>query len=131
MNIKQSISSVFGKYVDFSGRACRSEFWYWVLFVIVVSIGLTVLDRLVFSQILWSPLSTVFSLAVILPGIAVHVRRLHDIDRSGWWFLIVLVPIIGWILLLIWEVAKGTEGDNRFGADPLADGAADTAPPEA
>ncbi len=64
------------------------------------------------------PVSIVQSLAFLVPSISVSIRRLHDIDRSGWWLLLVLVPIIGWLVLLIWECTDGTSGTNRFGPDP-------------
>jgi uncharacterized membrane protein YhaH (DUF805 family) len=64
----------------------------------------------------------IFSLAVLLPGIAVSVRRLHDLDRSGWWLLLAFVPVVGIIVLLIWFCTKGTDGSNRFGPDPLGGG---------
>ena len=69
-----------------------------------------------FSDLTW--------LAVLLPSIAVQVRRLHDIDRTGWWWWIVLVPLLGWILLLVWDCTPGTEGPNRYGDDPLGPGLA-------
>ena len=66
------------------------------------------------------PIGIVWSLANLLPGIAIGVRRLHDLDKSGWWVLIALIPLIGAIILIVWYCSKGTTGDNRFGADPLA-----------
>ncbi len=119
MNFKEAISSVLGKYVDFSGRACRSEYWYWVLFVFIASVCFSVLDIAIFPAAEWSPLSTVFSLAVLLPGLAVGGRRLHDINRSAWWLLLYLVPVVGWIILIVWAIFEGTRGPNRFGPDPL------------
>jgi uncharacterized membrane protein YhaH (DUF805 family) len=74
-------------------------------------------------------LSLIWSLAVLLPGIAVAVRRMHDLDKSGWWVLIGLIPIIGWIIFIIWACTKGTDGSNRFGPDPLAGRAAAAAAP--
>jgi uncharacterized membrane protein YhaH (DUF805 family) len=67
-----------------------------------------------------SPISSLVSLALFLPGLAVSVRRLHDTDRSGWWVLLFLIPLIGAIVLLIWYCSRGTPGGNRFGPDPLA-----------
>lgn len=131
MNIKQSITSVLSKYVDFSGRACRSEFWYWQLSVVVVSLVLTMVDNAVFPQMVWSPLSNLFSLAVFLPALSVTSRRLHDTDRSAWWMLLWFVPVIGWIIVIIWTILEGTKGSNRFGDDPLAGGAAEATPPVA
>ena len=124
MNFKEAVASGFSKYVEFGGRAARSEYWYWFLFVFVVSICLSVLDIAVFPANDWSPLSTVFSLAVFLPGLAVGARRLHDIDKSAWWLLLCFLPVIGWIILLVWAIFKGTSGENRFGADPLGGGGA-------
>ena len=94
MNFTQAISSGFSNYVNFAGRAIRSEYWYWVLFVIVVSIVASIIDA-VLGTTLFNP---IFSLAVLLPSIAVGVRRLHDLDRSGWWLLLSLIPLIGAIV---------------------------------
>ena len=66
------------------------------------------------------PIGIIWSLGNLLPNIAVAVRRLHDIDRSGWWLLIGIIPLVGWIILIVWYCQKGTTGDNRFGADQLA-----------
>ena len=115
MNFTQAISSGFSNYVNFAGRAVRSEYWYWVLFVIVVSIVASIIDA-VLGTTLFNP---IFSLAVLLPSIAVGVRRLHDLDRSGWWLLLSLIPLIGAIVLIVWFVGRGTPGANRFGPDPL------------
>jgi uncharacterized membrane protein YhaH (DUF805 family) len=98
MNFKQAVSSCFSKYVDFSGRARRSEFWYWTLFVIVVQAVLEMLDSAAFPDLVWGPFSSIFTLATVLPGLAVMVRRLHDLDRTGWWVLLMFVPIVGWII---------------------------------
>ena len=70
------------------------------------------------------PIGTTWSLANLLPGIAIAVRRMHDLDKSGWWILINLIPIVGWIIYIVWACQKGTSGNNRFGADPLAGQAA-------
>lgn len=122
MDFQTAVKTCFSKYVTFSGRAARSEFWWFNLFVIVVTLVLTGADFIVFGmQDLFSPLSDLFSLAAFLPGLAVLSRRLHDLDRSAWWMLLIFVPIVGWIILLIWNCTKGTEGPNRFGHDPLGD----------
>jgi uncharacterized membrane protein YhaH (DUF805 family) len=118
MNFFEAIASGFRNYVNFSGRAARSEYWYWVLFVILASMALAILDRGLFPFSDMSPLHSVFSLLTILPGLAVGVRRLHDIDRTGWWLLLVLT-IVGIVVLIYWACVKGTPGPNRFGADPL------------
>jgi len=120
MNFGQAIGSGFKNYVGFEGRACRSEYWFWVLFVFVVSLATAILDQVLFSDSAVSILNTLFGLAVFLPGLAVAIRRLHDIDKSGWWILLGLIPIVGWIILIVWAVQKGDGASNRFGGDPLA-----------
>ena len=119
MGFGEAIQSGFRNYVGFSGRAPRSEYWYWTLFVILMSIVASVLDVAIFPFHQVSPLNTIVSLILLLPGIAVSARRLHDMDHTGWWLLIVLTGI-GGLILLIWFCFKGTEGPNRFGPDPLA-----------
>ena len=116
MNFGQAISAGFSNYVKFSGRAIRSEYWYWVLFTVLGSIAAGIIDAVLGMSII----DGLFGLATILPSIAVAVRRLHDLDRSGWWILIGLIPIIGWIILIIWYCSRGTVGPNRFGPDPLS-----------
>jgi len=116
MNFAEAISSGFSNYVNFAGRAIRSEYWYWVLFVFLAEIVTGIVDFVIGVQIT----TTIFGLAVLLPGLAVAVRRLHDLDRNGWWVLLALIPLIGAIVLLVWFCARGTEGSNRFGPDPLA-----------
>ena len=118
MGFVEAISSGFSKYVTFSGRACRSEYWYWTLFAILVSIVAVVIDIVVFPDMEMRPVNTIVGLALFLPGLAVAIRRLHDLDRTGWWFLIAFTGI-GLILLLIWDCMKGTTGPNRYGPDPL------------
>ncbi|NOZ65830.1 MAG: DUF805 domain-containing protein [Alphaproteobacteria bacterium] len=117
MEFKDAVKSAFSKYFTISGRACRSEYWYYVLFIILVGFGLMMVSMIIPFLMM---LNMVFSLATIIPSITVGIRRLHDIDRSGWWMLIGFVPLIGGIVLLIFFVKKGTEGPNDFGDDPLA-----------
>jgi uncharacterized membrane protein YhaH (DUF805 family) len=119
MDFSQAIASGFRNYVNFSGRAARSEYWYWTLFVILVAVVTTILDTAIFPQNELGPINTVATVILFLPGLAVSVRRLHDIDRTGWWILLALT-IIGIILLIVWACIKGTQGSNRFGPDPLA-----------
>lgn len=104
MTFGESIKTCFSKYADFTGRATRSEFWWWTLFVVLVSLG---------TSILSDKLSAVFSLAVMLPGLAVGARRLHDTDRSGWLQLLYFIPIIGFLVLIYFFVQEGKE-PNRF-----------------
>lgn len=119
MNMIEAVKAAFSNYATFSGRARRSEYWWFVLFNLIVSVVLA----LVFggngmgggnlANSLWS-------LATLLPSLAVGARRLHDIDRTGWWLLIGFIPLIGLIVLLVFFTKKGTPGPNRFGTDPLA-----------
>jgi uncharacterized membrane protein YhaH (DUF805 family) len=119
MGFTEAIASGFRNYVNFSGRAARSEFWYWTLFAVLVSIVTSLIDHMLFSSSGVAPLNSLAGLALFLPGLAVSIRRLHDLDRTGWWFLLVFT-IIGAIVLLVWDCMKGTSGPNRFGPDPLA-----------
>ena len=107
---------VLKKYAVFDGRARRMEFWMFALFNCIVAVVLSIIEYMlgIFG------LSALYSLAVLLPSIGVSIRRLHDTDRSGWWLLICLVPVIGIIVLLVFYFMEGTSGDNRFGADPKA-----------
>lgn len=111
MTFIDSIKTCFMKYADFGGRAPRSEYWFWLLFVAIASAVLAAIHP---------RLSNAISIATLLPSFAVAARRLHDIDRSGWWQLIAFIPIIGWIIMIVWCAAPGTSGANRFGDDPLA-----------
>lgn len=108
MTFVDAVKNCFANYVGFTGRAPRSEYWWWVLFVVLVSIVLSMVSQ---------KLSGVFSLAVLLPGIAVATRRLHDVGRSGWWQLLLFIPMIGLLVLLYW-VVQPSEGDNAYGAAP-------------
>jgi uncharacterized membrane protein YhaH (DUF805 family) len=112
MGFTDAIKSGFSNYVNFEGRASRSAYWYWFLFAFIATLILAIIDAKVIGAQVTEGL---FSLATLLPGIAVGVRRLHDTDRSGWWFLIAFIPLIGGILLLVWFATAGTQGANRFG----------------
>ena len=126
MTFSEAISSGFRNYVGFSGRASRSEFWYWMLFTVLVSIAMTMIDLGILgisSNV--NPFSSIWSLIAFLPSLAIGVRRLHDTDRNGWWWLIAFIPLIGIIVLIVFWCSEGTRGSNRFGPDPLgAPGAA-------
>jgi uncharacterized membrane protein YhaH (DUF805 family) len=112
MGFADAVRTCLSKYVDFQGRAMRSEFWWFALFNIIVQIVTSLIDRGVLN---YPVLSTIATLALILPGLAVSVRRLHDTDRSGWWLLISFIPLIGAIVLIVWYCTKGSVGQNRFG----------------
>jgi uncharacterized membrane protein YhaH (DUF805 family) len=111
------------KYATFTGRASRSEFWLFWLFCIVVSVVLSFVDLAVGAFSMDAGiglLSGIFALAIIVPSLAVAFRRMHDTDRTAWWLLIALIPFIGAIVLLVFYVLKGTDGNNQYGPDPLA-----------
>ena len=117
MSFMEAVKSVFSKYATFSGRARRSEYWYFALFNFIISLVLSILfnvSGLKFFQIL----SSLWSLAVLIPGLAVGVRRLHDINKPGPWILIALVPIVGWILLIVWYCKDSDPGENDYGPNP-------------
>ena len=108
-------------YADFSGRARRSEYWYFVLFYVLIDFGLAIVDRITGLHAGASGVGVlvgIFVLAMLIPSIAVAVRRLHDTDRSGWWLLIALIPLIGAIVLLVFYVQEGSAGDNQYGPSP-------------
>ena len=119
--------AVFRKYADFSGRARRMEYWMWVLMNIVIIIPAYIL-LLVLGMNEEGPtaigmiilgLLGIYYLAILIPGLAVAIRRLHDSDKSGWFFLVNFIPGIGGLIFLILMILPGTQGDNRFGPDPL------------
>lgn len=105
---------VLKKYAVFSGRARRKEYWMFFLFNIIFSFVLSMIDSLLGFNFI----EQVYGLAVIIPSLAVGVRRLHDIGRTGWWVLIWLIPIVGWIVLIFFAATKGDEGSNEYGSDP-------------
>lgn len=114
---------VLKKYVVFRGRARRREYWYFFLFNILISIALGFIDGVTGMLDPTTGIGTlggIYSLAVFLPSIAVAVRRLHDIGRTGWWLLIILIPIIGALTLLVFSLFDSQEGDNEYGENPKA-----------
>lgn len=113
------LSCITTNYVGFSGRARRAEYWYYTLFVIIISIAVNLIDTAIMAADEFGILSIVVTLALFLPGIAVGVRRLHDTGRSGWWMLLPLLPLIGSIVLLVFFVLRGTAGENKYGSDPI------------
>lgn len=105
---------VLKHYADFTGRARRQEYWMFVLANMIVAIGLSVIDMIIGFQIF----SGLYSLAVLIPSLAVGARRLHDIGKSGWWLLISLIPLVGAIWLLVLLAQDGTPEPNQWGASP-------------
>lgn len=144
MTFSSAVKTCLSKYATSTGRASRSEYWWFYLFIILGTIFFGIIEGMFFGfdDTDPSPISTVFSLATFIPTIAVTIRRLHDVDRSGWWQIapIGLILITGImaaieavilataagvaalvcvILLIVWLIKRGTIGDNRFGSDPL------------
>lgn len=121
MSFQEAISSVFSNYANFSGRARRSEYWYFCLFNIIVSMILSLLMKLTAGSVMFNLFriaDVVYSLAVLIPGLAVAWRRLHDIGRSGAWYLLLLVPIVGVIVLIVWFCKDSQPGVNQYGPCP-------------
>jgi len=113
-NITKAVRMVLTNYVGFTGRASRSEFWYYFLAAIIVGIIIGVIDGLLGTTII----GTIYALALFLPGLAVEFRRLHDTGRSAWWLLIALIPLVGIIVLIYFWAQPSQEGDNEHGPKP-------------
>jgi uncharacterized membrane protein YhaH (DUF805 family) len=116
MGFSEAVKSGFDHYAKFDGRASRPAFWWWFLFGVIVSIVANILNAAVGSQVI----SIIVSLALLLPGLSVSIRRLHDTDRTGWWILIGLIPLIGVIVLIVFYAQKGDAGNNQYGP-PMAE----------
>ena len=123
--------AVLKKYAVFSGRATRAEYWYFVLFNIIAIVVLSVADIILtgVTEKNIGFLNIIYSLAVLIPSLAVAIRRLHDIGKSGWWLLVSLIPLIGSIWLLILMVTDSAAGDNQYGPNPKGMPAAPAAAP--
>lgn len=120
MSFVEAIQTCFTKYADCNGRALRSEFWYFMLFLLLAGSCAGALDLLFFGvRDGAGPFALVFTLATLLPYIAVSARRLHDRGKSGWLLLLILIPFVGIVLLLVWCCQPGDEGPNRFGPPQL------------
>ncbi len=112
---------VLKKYAVFTGRARRKEYWYFLLFNIIISIILSAVDGMTGSynpQTGMGLLGTIYVLAILLPAVGVSIRRLHDTGRSGWWVLLSLIPLLGTIVLLVFMLQDSKPGSNQYGANP-------------
>jgi uncharacterized membrane protein YhaH (DUF805 family) len=126
MGFGESIQSFFTNYVKFTGRARRSEYWFVTLFLFLTTLGATVIDAALFDGDVddflldggWGVFGVLWGLAVLLPSIALLVRRLHDSDKSAWWILILLVPFAGVIVLFVFTLLDSTPGENKHGPSP-------------
>lgn len=121
MNFSQAINTCFSKYVTWQGRAPRSEYWWFFLFTMLIGIVFAMFVTLAIGLnaetigLMYLP-----TLVTFLPSLSVLVRRLHDTNRSGWWYWLILVPLVGPIIMLVWMCSKGTVGPNDYGEDPLS-----------
>ena len=129
MTFVKAIESSLSQYMTFRGRAARSEFWFFNLFSSICSVVAIIIDNILGIQFknidslsggLYGYIYLLVALGLFIPSLSVSVRRLHDTNRSGWWYWILLIPLIGVILLLVWLCSKGTSGDNDYGSDPLS-----------
>lgn len=121
------VDTVKNRYAKFDGRATRSEYWYFILFNFIISFIAVLLDRVVINPMLGATpeqaqqggfLQIIIALALLIPSIALGVRRLHDIGKSGWWILVGLIPIIGFIVLIYFYVQDSQAGNNIYGTNP-------------
>ena len=139
MTFSESIKTCLSKFVTWEGRASRSEYWFFVLFNVVCIIAASVIDNVLGTTFKFmNPVSgmeqslgygyvyCLVALALFLPNLAAMVRRLHDTNRSGWWYWIILIPLVGVILFLVWMCSRGTVGNNNYGSDPLGGELGDT-----
>jgi uncharacterized membrane protein YhaH (DUF805 family) len=115
MTFSEAVKSGFDHYVKFDGRASRPAYWWWFLFTILVAVAASIIDAAIGS---FGVISGIAGLALLLPGLSVAIRRLHDTDHSGWWVLIGLIPIIGFIVLLVFYLRQSDPGENRYGPPP-------------
>ena len=122
MGFSEAIQSGFNNYANFEGRASRPAYWWWFLFTWIVSIIAQLLDNMTriggigsesYLNMWVGIISAIVGLALFLPSLGVMIRRLHDTDRSGWWWLIGIIPIIGWIILIFFLASPGTPGEKR------------------
>ena len=123
MKFKEAVKTCFSKYCCFKGRARRSEYWYWFLFYLLVTFVAAFIGGLIQgasgteSQIT-DVLTSIVSTALLLPNLGVFVRRMHDLGKSGWYILFNLIPVVGSIILLVWECKEGEAGENKYGPNP-------------
>ena len=110
----QAVGIGFSNYINFQGRATRAEYWWWTLFAVISDVVLGFIDAALGIGFLQG----LFSLAILIPGLAVGARRLHDIGKSGWWQLLWFAIVVGWVILWVWAFRQGDRGQNQHGLDP-------------
>jgi uncharacterized membrane protein YhaH (DUF805 family) len=124
MPFPDAVKICFNKYVDFNGRARRSEFWWWALFTVLLGLVASIIDAILGtgSSSGTGLIQGLAQLAVLLPSLAVGARRLHDTGRSGWWQLLWIAIVVGWIFLIIW-FCEDSHSENKYGPSPKGAGA--------
>lgn len=127
MSFGEAIKTCFTKYACFRGRARRSEYWFWVLLNGIVTTAVFAVFAIangsiegIEQNIAYSTITLVYALATLLPSWGVAVRRMHDIGKSGWAILMPLIPLVGGIILLVWECRDSEAGENKYGPNPKA-----------
>lgn len=119
VSFSQAVRMAFDSYCRFQGRSSRSEYWWWVLFVAILSFCIGIIEGILgFSMTAVQTTSGILSLALLLPGLGLSVRRLHDIGKSGWWILLGFIPLVGAIVLIIWFAQNSQMQDNQYGPVP-------------
>ena len=118
MNFTEAVTSVFTNYATFSGRARRSEYWYFFLFNFIVNLVLNTLSRLTHGSAIIAIISVIYSLAVLVPSLAVVWRRLHDLGKSGAYFFFIFIPLAGPFILLYWLCQDSQPGESEYGPNP-------------
>lgn len=119
VSFSQAVRMAFDSYCRFQGRSSRSEYWWWVLFVAILSFCIGIIEGILgFSMTAVRTTSGILSLGLLLPGLGLSVRRLHDIGKSGWWILLGLIPVVGAIVLIIWFARNSQMQDNQYGPVP-------------
>lgn len=119
VSFSQAVRMAFDSYCRFQGRSSRSEYWWWVLFVAILSFCIGIVEGILgFSMTAVQATSGILSLVLLLPGLGLSVRRLHDIGKSGWWILLGLIPVVGAIILIIWFACNSEMTENRYGPVP-------------
>lgn len=120
MNSFEYYKKCFRQYADFKGRARRAEYWYFVLYNWLISIAVSLVDMLTLGagENGMGLLGLIYSLVILIPSLAASVRRMHDTGRSGWTLLLSFIPIIGWILVIVYSCQDSQPGSNKWGANP-------------
>jgi len=111
-------TDVIRKYAVFNGRAARPEFWWFVLYNLIIAAVINLVAGIIVGRSSGQVVGDLYSLAVLLPSLGVGIRRLHDTNRTGWWYLLVFIPVIGWIVLIVFLAMASDSGSNNYGSNP-------------